>query len=145
MARIGKRDFIKALRQNGGCFAQTAAYIRDEMGIEITRQAVRQRALRMPEELNDIEQSTLDIAEGTVISLMAKADRDSVRLRAAELYLTQKGRKRGWTQDPSVVINNEKGDIKAKKLLTLETMDPDLLLKLKQSQEGNKYNSKKKK
>ena len=129
-SKIGKKDFVKALRKNCGNYAKTAHYITDELGIPVSRQAVRQRAITMPDIQKDIAEGILDKAEGTIVKLMDKADRDSTSLQAAKFYLEQKGAKRGYTKDPSVVVNNEKGKIQADNI-TLENVDPDVLLKLK--------------
>jgi len=131
--KLSRKKFIEYLRKNSGLYAQTAAHIQKDLGIHLTRQAVRKRALNLPSDiLIEIEERNLDIAEGTIIDLMT-SDNDAIRLKAVEYYLNQKGRSRGFTKDPNIVINQNKGIGKTENNINLNDVDPDLLLKLKES------------
>ena len=100
--KISDKDFLAILRVNGGIFAKTARAIREQLGVEITRQAVRDRALKHPDELADIEEETADLAEQGLHELL-RSDNEAIRFRAIDLYLKTKGRKRGYVEggDPT--------------------------------------------
>ncbi len=97
MADIHLTDdqFFAILRENAGIFAQTARAIQQTFGIDYSRQAVRERALKQPEVLEDIEEQGLDIAEEGMNSL-AKSNNEETKFKACSFILKTKGRKRGY-------------------------------------------------
>ena len=103
--KISDEQFLSALRENAGLFAQTAKAIEAQFGIKYTRQAVRQKAEQsFKDELFDIYEQNLDVAEEGLLSLM-RSNTESVRLRALELYLKTKGKMRGYTERHDVNIS----------------------------------------
>jgi hypothetical protein len=102
--KISDEQFLSALRENAGLFAQTAAAIQKQYGVAYTRQAVRQKAeLSFKDELLDIYEENLDCAEEGLRSLM-NSTTESVKLRALELYLKTKGKMRGYTEKTELNI-----------------------------------------
>ena len=99
--KISDEAFLSILRENGGLYAVTAKAIDDQLGIKLSRQAVRQRAMDHPEELKDIEEEQSDIAEEGLQSLMKSAD-DKIKIDAIKFYLKTKGKKRGYVERTEV-------------------------------------------
>jgi hypothetical protein len=82
-----------------------------------TRQAVQDRASKDPEQLDDIRESNLDLAETGMMTLAA-SDNEAIKLKACETILKRKGRKRGWGDKQELEIN---GDMN----MLVEFVDPD--------------------
>ena len=95
--KISDKEFLTILRENAGLFSRTAKAIEKQFKIDYTRQAVRERALKFPEELIDIREQNIDVAEDGLFSLM-KSDNDNVKMRAIELYLKTIGKARGYVE-----------------------------------------------
>lgn len=102
--KISDKQFLSILRENAGLYAKTARAIYDQFGIKISRQAVRERALSFPDELADIEEENLDIAEEGLHSLM-KSDDERIRFQAIQLFLKTKGKPRGYTEKAELNAN----------------------------------------
>ena len=101
--KISDEQFLSVLRENAGLFAQTAQAIEKQFGIKYTRQSVRSKAETFKDDLLDIYEQNLDVAEEGLLSLM-NSKTDSVRLRALELYLKTKGKMRGYTEKTELNI-----------------------------------------
>lgn len=97
--KISKEQFIEFLRANGGIYTRTAKAISDYLGEEYTRQQVRQRALvdLSPEELRDIKDAAIDVAEETMFVLL-RSRNPMIAFQAAKFTLSTQGRDRGWGQ-----------------------------------------------
>jgi predicted transcriptional regulator len=104
--KLSDEQFLSILRENGGLFARTARAIKKQFKIEYSRQAVRDRAENHPDEVLDIAEENLDIAEEGLLSIMRNAN-DQVRLRAIELYLKSKGKKRGYVEKQEFDLTNK--------------------------------------
>jgi hypothetical protein len=104
--KINNPEFWSILRENGGVFQATADAIKKEFGISYTRQAVRERALGKPEELKDIEERNIDLAETGIHSLM-KTKNEAIQLRACELYLKTKGKSRGYVERQEIEVDGD--------------------------------------
>jgi len=102
--KISDEQFLSVLRENAGLFSQTAAAIKKQFGIPYSRQSVRSKAETFKEELLDIYEANLDVAEDGLRSLM-QSKTESIRLRALELYLKTKGKMRGYTERHDVNIS----------------------------------------
>lgn len=120
MAKISDKDFWKLLRKHAGLFGRTARAIKQEFGENYSRQAVRVRALKDPDQLEDIRQENHDYAEEGLQDLMHDVDK-RIRIRALELYLKGPGRERGFEDKtkidlpPEIVINIKRKVAKRKK------------------------------
>ena len=101
--KLSDSEFLKILRENAGIFARTSKAIEKKFGIKYSRQAVRERALKHPDELKDIEEENLDVAESGLHSLMRSKD-ERIKLKACLDYLKTKGRNRGY-YEKSVNVN----------------------------------------
>ena len=101
LKKISDKEFFAVLRENAGLYARTAKAIEEQFRVAYTRQAVRDRAEKHPDILADIEDENIDVAEAGLHSLMS-ADDDRVKLKAIELYLKTKGKKRGYVEKQEV-------------------------------------------
>ncbi len=106
--KLTDKQFLAILRENGGLYARTARAIEEKYGTTFTRQAVRQRAEKHPEELKDIEEEIIDVAEEGLQTLIRKGE-DRTKLRAIEIYLKTKGRTRGYIES-SHIDHTSKGE-----------------------------------
>jgi hypothetical protein len=103
--QLADSEFWAILRESAGIYSRAARAIQKEHGISYTRQAVRQRALIKPEELEDIKQQNVDVAEEGLHSLM-RSSLPSIRLRAVELFLKTIGKDRGYTDRTEITGAN---------------------------------------
>ncbi|MBL7738695.1 MAG: hypothetical protein JNK14_05710 [Chitinophagaceae bacterium] len=95
--KLSDSEFLAILRENSGLFANTARAIEEKYGFPYSRQAVRQRALDHKEELEDIEESGLDVAESGMLTMAKSADED-IKFKACQFILKTKGKKRGYIE-----------------------------------------------
>jgi len=100
-SKLSDQQFLSILRENAGLYARTARAIRKQFKIDYSRQAVKERAEHHPEELLDICEENLDIAEEGLHSLM-RSSNETVKLKAIELFLKTKGKKRGYVERQEV-------------------------------------------
>src|SRR5690606_6932454 len=94
--KITDEQFLEALKACAGIFVKTAKYIEDKYNITYSRQAVRSKAEKMKDELDQIRESNIDLAEATLFELMESFD-DKTKLRAVEFYLKTQGKNRGYS------------------------------------------------
>lgn len=94
--KVTQDEFFAILRENGGLYARTARAIESKFGVSYTRQAVKQRAERKPEVLQDIIEQNIDVAEEGLLTLMRTARNENTKLQAIKLYLSTIGRSRGY-------------------------------------------------
>ena len=95
--KISEQQFLSILRENAGLFSRTARAISKQFNLQYSRQAVRDRAIKHPKEIEDIEEENLDIAEEGLHSLV-RSKNENIKLRAIELMLKTKGKKRGYIE-----------------------------------------------
>lgn len=95
--KITEKQFWAILRANGGIFARTARVIEAQIGMNYSRQAVRDRASKKPEELADIEEHNTDLAEEVLHQLLKSGD-EKIQADIAKFYLKTKGKKRGYIE-----------------------------------------------
>ena len=93
--KVSHAQFFSILRENAGLFSRTARAISMQFGVPYTRQAVRDRAVKHPAILADIEEENLDIAEEGLTTIM-RSKSETIRLDAVKYYLDRKGKKRGY-------------------------------------------------
>ena len=103
--KVSNKQFILALRANAGLYAKTAQALSQEFEIDYSRQAVRLRAMKLKDELTEIEEANLDLAEEGLHHLM-KCDENNIKLRAIEFYLKTKGKKRGYVERKELTDGN---------------------------------------
>ena len=136
MAEISDKVYWTYLKANKGLYSQTAAAIAQHENIKMSRQAVRERAIRNPDKLNEVFEYLKDKAESNMHNLMDDADSDAVKLKANLEWLNRKAKDRGWGEDETIDIN---ANISNESKISLENVDPEILLKIKQQQKNNKY------
>ncbi|HXG83183.1 MAG TPA: hypothetical protein VNI84_04060 [Pyrinomonadaceae bacterium] len=99
--KITEAKFWAILRDNGGIFAQTSRAISAQIGTEYSRQAVRDRALKKPDELADIEEQNTDLAEEVLHQLLNSED-ERIKADIAKFYLKTKGKRRGYIETQNI-------------------------------------------
>lgn len=99
--KVTDEELLEALQANAGIFARTARYIEEKYGIQYGRSAVCRRAKKFKEELEQIREANIDLAEATLLELMECFD-DKTKLRAVQFYLKTQGKKRGYTEKSEV-------------------------------------------
>jgi len=68
--KISDEEFLSFLRENCGLFSKTAEAISKHFGISYSRQAVFEKAKKFPQEIEDIREANLDIAEDGLHTLL---------------------------------------------------------------------------
>ena len=101
-------EFFQILRDNAGLYARTAKAVTETYGIPYSRQAVRERALKQPEILTDIEEEGLDLAEGGMRDLMISHNED-IKFKSCQFVLKTKGKKRGYVERTEVDVSGSLG------------------------------------
>jgi len=104
MKKLTDPQFWAILREGAGIYAFTVRLIKKEYGIDISRQAVRDRALKKPDLLKDIKEENIDVAEEGLHSLM-RSKNEAVRLKAVQLFLKTQGIERGYVERQEVDID----------------------------------------
>lgn len=104
--KISENEFWKILSENAGLFTRTVRAIESQFKITITRQSVRERALKQPERYKEILEQNIDIAEEGLHSLM-RSKSETVRLKAVELFLKTQGKSRGYVEKQQVEHSGE--------------------------------------
>ena len=61
--KLSNDEFWAGLRESAGLYARAVRLFKKEYGVEISRVAVRDRAMKDSEQLQDIREQNLDIAE----------------------------------------------------------------------------------
>ena len=105
-SKISDEQFLSLLRENAGLFARTAKAIQKQFGIKYSRQAVRDRAAHFPEEVKDIDEENLDVAEEGLHSLM-RSKNEPIKFASIKLYLSTKGKKRGYIERFDLTTNGD--------------------------------------
>ncbi len=82
----------------------TVKIIKDNYNVDVTRQAVRMRALCHPKALQEIREDSVIMAEDTHRDLMTTSADDAVRRGCAEFILARIGKNSGYT--PKIEIDN---------------------------------------
>lgn len=80
--------------------------IRSKFSIQYTRQSVRDRSQKFLDELEDIREDNLDLAEEGLHTLM-KSKNEHIRLRALEIFLRTQGKKRGYNEKQEVDVTTQ--------------------------------------
>lgn len=104
--KLSENEFWKILSENAGLFTRTVRAIENQFKITITRQSVRERALKQPERYKEILEQNIDIAEEGLHSLM-RSKSETVRLKAVELFLKTQGKSRGYVEKQQVEHSGE--------------------------------------
>lgn len=102
--KLTKKQFIEILTKNAGLFNRTARHIEKEFGIKMSRQGVRERAMKYPEILAEIQENNIDIAEEGLHDLM-RSKSPSIKFKAIDLYLRTKARHRGYNASMDLNID----------------------------------------
>jgi|GEM_PF-3291655 hypothetical protein len=118
--KITNEDFWELLRINNANFQATADAITKVAGGTYSRQAVHERAMRDPDQVDDIKESNLDLAERGMMELVV-SDNESIKFKACETILKRKGGKRGWGDKQELDITGGM-DMNFK----VEFIDPDV-------------------
>lgn len=86
-------------------FTKTVELIKKLYGVEISRQAVRQRAMNHPEALQQIREDSVLEAEDTHRDLMLNSTSDRVRRGCSEFVMSTLGKNKGYTHKTEIDAN----------------------------------------
>ena len=100
-------QFWTELRKNKALYSRTARAIEKKYNVTYTRQAVKHRAEKDIDQLNDIVEENLDIAEEVHHKLMLSED-EKIQIKATQFYLKNKGKGRGYVEKQEVEITERK-------------------------------------
>jgi len=117
--KLSHNEFWAVLRESAGIYARASRIAKREYGVDITRIAIRDRALKDPEQLDDIREESVDIAEEGLHALM-RSKNEPIRLKAVERFLKSKGKSRGWGDKQELDIT---GNMNMN--FVVEFVDPD--------------------
>ena len=95
--KVTDKELWAALEANSGLLSRTARALEKKLGITYTRQAVKERAEKDMERLNDIREQQIDIAEDSLIKLIRSED-ERVQFQAVKYYLSTIGKNRGYIE-----------------------------------------------
>ena len=104
--KLSSEEFWAGLRESAGLYARAVRLYKKEYGVVISRVGVRDRALKDPDQLKDIREQNLDIAEEGLHSLM-RTKNENVKLRAIELFLKTQGRARGYVEKQEIDLDGD--------------------------------------
>lgn len=94
--RLSNKEYWECLAEAGGLYARCARIINERYSMSFTRQAVRERAEKDPDQLMQIVETGLDIAEEKYLQLFESTN-ERIKLKALQFYLRTKGKDRGYT------------------------------------------------
>ena len=106
--KVTQHQFEEAIRKTGGLYSASVNYIKKKWGVDITRQAVKDRAEKSPELLNEVREAAKDKAESVVFDCMSDKN-STVKFKAATYYLDRLGADRGY-EVKSTVDHTTKGE-----------------------------------
>ena len=95
--KVSDNEFWAILRENAGIYARTARAIENHFNVSYSRQAVKDRAEKDMDRLNDIRDQNFDVAEEGLHSLM-RSKNARIKLDSTKFYLERKGKDRGYSQ-----------------------------------------------
>ena len=104
--KLSNDEFWGGLRESAGLYARAVRLYKKEYGVDISRIAVRDRALKDKDQLQDIREESLDIAEEGLHSLMA-TNNETVKLRAIDLFLKTQGKGRGYVERQELDVEGD--------------------------------------
>ena len=104
--KLSNEQFWAGLRESAGLYARAVRLYKKEYNVDISRISVRERALKDADQLKDIREQNLDIAEEGLHSLM-RTKNENVKLRAIDLFLKTQGKGRGYVERQELEINED--------------------------------------
>lgn len=104
--KVSNTEFERILFKCGGIYSLTARIIEKELGIKISRVAVRERALRNPDFLLEARETFFDEVESRLLEFI-RSPNENISLKAIKLYLTLKGGERGYKRSYDVNVNGK--------------------------------------
>jgi len=104
--KLSNEQFWAGLRESAGLYARAVRLYKKEYDVDITRISVRERAMKDPDQLKDIREQNLDIAEEGLHSLM-RTKNENVKLRAIDIFLKTQGKGRGYVERQEVAIDGD--------------------------------------
>jgi len=104
--KLTDNEFWKVLRESAGIYARAVRLAKKEYNVDISRIAIRERALKDPHQLKDIREENIDIAEEGIHSLM-RSKNESVRFKAVQLYLKTIGKERGYVERQEFDVDSD--------------------------------------
>jgi hypothetical protein len=90
--KLSDEEFLGILRENGGLYGATAKAIQKKHKIPYSRQAVRERALKHPESLKEMEEENMEMVHMTILELIKQKKDLNICFKAARFYALTKGK-----------------------------------------------------
>ena len=104
--KLSNDEFWTGLRECAGIYSRAVRYFKNAYDVDISRVAVRERALKDPDQLSDIREENIDIAEEGLHSLMQTMN-EPVKLRAIDLFSKTQGKSRGYVEPQEVELDGD--------------------------------------
>jgi len=105
--KVSDKEFWGELRKNKALYSRTARALEKKYDITYARQSVKERAEKDIDQLNDIVEENLDVAEEIHHKLMLSED-EKIQIKATQFYLKNKGKGRGYVEKQQIEINEPK-------------------------------------
>ena len=105
--KVSDEEFWAELRKNKALYSRTARALEKKYDITYARQSVKERAEKDIDQLNDIVEENLDVAEEIHHKLMLSED-EKIQIKATQFYLKNKGKGRGYVEKQQIEINEPK-------------------------------------
>ena len=90
--KVSDAEFWSELRKNKALYTRTARALELKYNITYTRQAVKHRAEKDLDQLNDIVEENLDVAGEVHHNLMMSQD-EKIQIKATQFYLKNRGKR----------------------------------------------------
>jgi len=104
--KLTNQQFWAVLRESAGLYSRAVRLFKKEYDVDISRVSVRERALKDKDQLADIKEQNLDIAEEGLHTLM-RTNNEAVRLRAIDLYLKTQGKSRNYVERQELEVDGD--------------------------------------
>lgn len=97
--KLSDVEFWEGIRACGGLYSRSVRYFKEKFNVDITRVAVKLRAEKNPDLLEDIREETKDIAEETLQHFIRSEKDKKLKLEAVKFFLERKAKDRGYTKE----------------------------------------------
>lgn len=104
--KISDIDFWTCMYKSYGIMSRAVKVIKRDFQIDITRQAVHDRATKDKAKLQECREAIVDLAEETIIDVSITGNKKE-RLDASKTILKTLGRSRGWDEKIAIEHSGE--------------------------------------
>lgn len=104
--KLSDADFWSAMYEAYGICNRAVRVIKHRFKIDMSRQAINERANRYPEKIKECREMIIDLGEETIIDVSIKGSKKE-RLDAAKSILKTLGKSRGWDEKLNIEHSGE--------------------------------------